>query len=209
MGPHSKQHIQKGRPRCFLHELLQDCRHTKHTYLSTNVQNTYAPKFLVGSSMYDLKKKNKKKNGQYIYSLNTWFIINEVLHQWYSKAFLYPLCPQQYNINISDGNQVLLISHVKRKVPAGAPPPGPAMLIPELCYLTGCLLFVCLALVRACVLPLISTSSAPWSDHKVILGQPLVWDLTRCSCFWSTALHCTADPPEQLELRDYKITKEL
>uniref|UniRef100_A0A8C4IRF4 Piwi like RNA-mediated silencing 1 n=1 Tax=Dicentrarchus labrax TaxID=13489 RepID=A0A8C4IRF4_DICLA len=37
----------------------------------------------------------------------------------------------------TDGNQVLLISRVKRLGPAGAPPPGPAMLIPELCYLTG------------------------------------------------------------------------
>lgn len=105
------------------------------------MQNTYTPKFLVGT------------NCQYIYNLNTWFIINVVLHQWYSyyKGFLYLLCPQQYNIDISDGNQVLLISHVKTKGPAGGPPPGPAMLIPELCYLTGCLLFVCLALVHACL----------------------------------------------------------
>nr|XP_046242705.1 piwi-like protein 1 [Scatophagus argus]XP_046242706.1 piwi-like protein 1 [Scatophagus argus]XP_046242707.1 piwi-like protein 1 [Scatophagus argus] len=43
----------------------------------------------------------------------------------------------QYGLDISDGNQVLLISHVKRMGPAGAPPPGPAMLVPELCYLTG------------------------------------------------------------------------
>uniref|UniRef100_A0A671UAF1 Piwi-like RNA-mediated gene silencing 1 n=1 Tax=Sparus aurata TaxID=8175 RepID=A0A671UAF1_SPAAU len=43
----------------------------------------------------------------------------------------------QYNLEITDGNQVLLVSHVKRLGPAGAPPPGPAMLIPELCYLTG------------------------------------------------------------------------
>ncbi|XP_073321445.1 piwi-like protein 1 [Pagrus major] len=43
----------------------------------------------------------------------------------------------QYNLDITDGNQVLLVSHVKRLGPAGAPPPGPAMLIPELCYLTG------------------------------------------------------------------------
>uniref|UniRef100_A0A8P4K5E4 Piwi like RNA-mediated silencing 1 n=1 Tax=Dicentrarchus labrax TaxID=13489 RepID=A0A8P4K5E4_DICLA len=43
----------------------------------------------------------------------------------------------QYGLDISDGNQVLLISRVKRLGPAGAPPPGPAMLIPELCYLTG------------------------------------------------------------------------
>lgn len=44
---------------------------------------------------------------------------------------------KQYGLDISDGNQVLLISNVKRMGPAGAPPPGPAMLIPELCYLTG------------------------------------------------------------------------
>uniref|UniRef100_A0AAX7TJI3 Piwi domain-containing protein n=1 Tax=Astatotilapia calliptera TaxID=8154 RepID=A0AAX7TJI3_ASTCA len=43
----------------------------------------------------------------------------------------------QYGLDITDENQVLLISYVKRMGPAGAPPPGPAMLIPELCYLTG------------------------------------------------------------------------
>ncbi|XP_031598996.1 piwi-like protein 1 [Oreochromis aureus] len=43
----------------------------------------------------------------------------------------------QYGLDITDENQVLLISYVKKMGPAGAPPPGPAMLIPELCYLTG------------------------------------------------------------------------
>ncbi|KAK9522441.1 hypothetical protein VZT92_018908 [Zoarces viviparus] len=43
----------------------------------------------------------------------------------------------QYNLDIADGNQVLLVSHVKKMVPSGQPPPGPAMLIPELCFLTG------------------------------------------------------------------------
>ncbi|KAM9360706.1 piwi-like protein 1 [Symphorus nematophorus] len=43
----------------------------------------------------------------------------------------------QYGLEITDVNQVLLVSHVKRMSPAGGPPPGPAMLIPELCYLTG------------------------------------------------------------------------
>uniref|UniRef100_A0AAX7U8Y4 Piwi domain-containing protein n=1 Tax=Astatotilapia calliptera TaxID=8154 RepID=A0AAX7U8Y4_ASTCA len=43
----------------------------------------------------------------------------------------------QYGLDITDENQVLLISYVKRMGPAGAPPPGPAMLIPELCYLTA------------------------------------------------------------------------
>ncbi|XP_070820601.1 piwi-like protein 1 [Chaetodon trifascialis] len=42
----------------------------------------------------------------------------------------------QYGLDISDGNQVLLISHVKRFAAAAAPL-GPAMLVPELCYLTG------------------------------------------------------------------------
>uniref|UniRef100_A0A665WN07 Piwi-like RNA-mediated gene silencing 1 n=1 Tax=Echeneis naucrates TaxID=173247 RepID=A0A665WN07_ECHNA len=42
----------------------------------------------------------------------------------------------QYGLDITDGNQVLLISQVKRG-PLGAPLPSPAMLIPELCYLTG------------------------------------------------------------------------
>lgn len=44
---------------------------------------------------------------------------------------------QQYSLDITDGNQALLVSHVKRLGPAGRPPPGPAMLIPEFCYLTG------------------------------------------------------------------------
>ncbi|XP_054466265.1 piwi-like protein 1 [Anoplopoma fimbria] len=43
----------------------------------------------------------------------------------------------QYNLDIADGNQVLLVSHVKKMGPSGGPPPGPAMLIPELCFLTG------------------------------------------------------------------------
>uniref|UniRef100_A0A3Q3VLJ3 Piwi-like protein 1 n=1 Tax=Mola mola TaxID=94237 RepID=A0A3Q3VLJ3_MOLML len=43
----------------------------------------------------------------------------------------------QYGLEITDGNQVLLISHVKKMGPAGALPRGPAMLVPELCYLTG------------------------------------------------------------------------
>uniref|UniRef100_A0A8C5BZH4 Piwi like RNA-mediated silencing 1 n=1 Tax=Gadus morhua TaxID=8049 RepID=A0A8C5BZH4_GADMO len=43
----------------------------------------------------------------------------------------------QYTLDITDGNQVLLISHVKRLGPAGPAPPGPAMLVPEFCYLTG------------------------------------------------------------------------
>ncbi|KAF3696050.1 Piwi-like protein 1 [Channa argus] len=42
----------------------------------------------------------------------------------------------QYGLEIIDGNQVLLISQVKRMGPDGAAK-GPAMLIPELCYLTG------------------------------------------------------------------------
>ncbi|TKS79036.1 Piwi-like protein 1 [Collichthys lucidus] len=43
----------------------------------------------------------------------------------------------QYGLDITDDNQALLVSHMRRLGPAGAPPPGPAMLIPELCYLTG------------------------------------------------------------------------
>ncbi|KAG1974044.1 piwi-like protein 1 [Pimephales promelas] len=43
----------------------------------------------------------------------------------------------QYGLDITDGNQALLVSHVKRPGPAGRPPPGPAMLVPEFCYLTG------------------------------------------------------------------------
>nr|XP_020446024.1 LOW QUALITY PROTEIN: piwi-like protein 1 [Monopterus albus] len=43
----------------------------------------------------------------------------------------------QYGLEISDRSQVLLISHVRKRSPAGAPPPGPALLVPELCYLTG------------------------------------------------------------------------
>uniref|UniRef100_A0A8C6V1H9 Piwi-like RNA-mediated gene silencing 1 n=1 Tax=Neogobius melanostomus TaxID=47308 RepID=A0A8C6V1H9_9GOBI len=44
----------------------------------------------------------------------------------------------QYGLDIADGNQAMLVSHVKKKMgPSGGPPPGPAMLVPELCYLTG------------------------------------------------------------------------
>ncbi|XP_051508988.1 piwi-like protein 1 [Myxocyprinus asiaticus] len=43
----------------------------------------------------------------------------------------------QYGLDITDGNQVLLVSHVKRLGPTSRPPPGPAMLVPEFCYLTG------------------------------------------------------------------------
>ncbi|KAM6930622.1 piwi-like protein 1 [Xenentodon cancila] len=43
----------------------------------------------------------------------------------------------QYSLDITDGNQVLLVSHVKRMGPTQGPPPGPAMLIPEFCYFTG------------------------------------------------------------------------
>ncbi|XP_054611859.1 piwi-like protein 1 [Dunckerocampus dactyliophorus] len=42
----------------------------------------------------------------------------------------------QYGLEITDGNQVLLVSNVKRVRP-GQALAGPAMLIPELCYLTG------------------------------------------------------------------------
>ncbi|KAL0979478.1 hypothetical protein UPYG_G00185620 [Umbra pygmaea] len=43
----------------------------------------------------------------------------------------------QYGLDISDDNQVLLISNVKKLGPSGGPPPGPALLVPEFCYLTG------------------------------------------------------------------------
>ncbi|XP_037115295.1 piwi-like protein 1 [Syngnathus acus] len=42
----------------------------------------------------------------------------------------------QYGLEITDCNQVLLVSHVKRVAP-GQTPAGPALLIPELCYFTG------------------------------------------------------------------------
>lgn len=53
-------------------------------------------------------------------------LIRGLVHAFYLK---------QYGLDIIDGNQVLLISHVKKF--AGAAPLGPAMLVPELCYLTG------------------------------------------------------------------------
>ncbi|XP_068616765.1 piwi-like protein 1 isoform X2 [Brachionichthys hirsutus] len=43
----------------------------------------------------------------------------------------------RYGLDIAETNQVLLVSQLKKLGPAGAPPPGPAMLVPELCYLTG------------------------------------------------------------------------
>uniref|UniRef100_A0A8C1WWW8 Piwi-like RNA-mediated gene silencing 1 n=1 Tax=Cyprinus carpio TaxID=7962 RepID=A0A8C1WWW8_CYPCA len=54
-----------------------------------------------------------------------------------SVTLSYSLSLQQYGLDITDGNQVLLVSHVKRLGPSGLPPPGPAMLVPEFCYLTG------------------------------------------------------------------------
>jgi len=54
------------------------------------------------------------------------------------RSDIHTFCFKQYNLDIADGNQVLLVSHVKKVlVPSGGPPPGPAMLIPELCFLTG------------------------------------------------------------------------
>lgn len=47
------------------------------------------------------------------------------------------VCSQQYNLDITDKRQALLVSHAKKKALPGAPPPGPALLVPELCYLTG------------------------------------------------------------------------
>uniref|UniRef100_A0A6Q2X732 Piwi-like protein 1 n=1 Tax=Esox lucius TaxID=8010 RepID=A0A6Q2X732_ESOLU len=43
----------------------------------------------------------------------------------------------QYSLDISDDHQVLLVSNVKKAGPSGRPPPGPALLVPEFCYLTG------------------------------------------------------------------------
>ncbi|XP_061663732.1 piwi-like protein 1 [Syngnathoides biaculeatus] len=42
----------------------------------------------------------------------------------------------RYGVEIKDSNQVLLVSHVKW-LARGQTPPGPALLIPELCYLTA------------------------------------------------------------------------
>ncbi|XP_053534320.1 piwi-like protein 1 [Ictalurus punctatus] len=42
----------------------------------------------------------------------------------------------EYDLQITDRNQVLLVSHVRRLGPAAAPPPGPVLLILEFCYLT-------------------------------------------------------------------------
>lgn len=44
---------------------------------------------------------------------------------------------QQYNQEITDLNQPVLVSQTKRKRGPGGVMPGPAVLIPELCYLTG------------------------------------------------------------------------
>lgn len=44
---------------------------------------------------------------------------------------------QQYNQEITDLKQPVLVSQPKRRRGPGGTLPGPAMLIPELCYLTG------------------------------------------------------------------------
>ncbi|KAL4609246.1 piwi-like protein 1 [Arapaima gigas] len=44
---------------------------------------------------------------------------------------------KQYGLEVTDLNQVLLVSNLKRWSRPGAPPPGPALLVPEFCYLTG------------------------------------------------------------------------
>uniref|UniRef100_A0A671U8K6 Piwi-like RNA-mediated gene silencing 1 n=1 Tax=Sparus aurata TaxID=8175 RepID=A0A671U8K6_SPAAU len=79
----------------------------------------------------------------------------------------------QYNLEITDGNQVLLVSHVKRLGPAGAPPPGPAMLIPELCYLTGYHLSLS---VYMCVYMYICYMYDPWTAEwaKEMRGMSLI-----------------------------------
>uniref|UniRef100_A0A3B3S5C4 Piwi-like RNA-mediated gene silencing 1 n=1 Tax=Paramormyrops kingsleyae TaxID=1676925 RepID=A0A3B3S5C4_9TELE len=43
----------------------------------------------------------------------------------------------QYGLEVTDDNQILLVSNVKRLGPSGQPPPGPALLVPEFCYMTG------------------------------------------------------------------------
>uniref|UniRef100_A0A672JIH6 Piwi-like protein 1 n=1 Tax=Salarias fasciatus TaxID=181472 RepID=A0A672JIH6_SALFA len=43
----------------------------------------------------------------------------------------------QYNLTITDERQPLLVSKVKKWSRTGAPAPGPALLLPEFCYLTG------------------------------------------------------------------------
>ncbi|KAG2470727.1 PIWL1 protein, partial [Polypterus senegalus] len=52
----------------------------------------------------------------------------------YESSILLSL--DQYSLDITDNNQVLLISRVKKSGPGGRPL-GPALLIPEFCYLTG------------------------------------------------------------------------
>ncbi|KAM3867758.1 piwi-like protein 1 [Diretmus argenteus] len=76
-------------------------------------------KRLVASSVYDLVNIVKTSNPE-TYS-NIWKVI--VL------SLTLPLS--------SAASNTLLVSHVKRMGPPGAAPPGPAMLIPEFCYLTG------------------------------------------------------------------------
>lgn len=44
---------------------------------------------------------------------------------------------QQYNQEITDLKQPVLVSQPKRRRGPGGTLPGPVMLIPELCYLTG------------------------------------------------------------------------
>ena len=53
---------------------------------------------------------------------------------------IHVFCSKQYAQEVTDDNQPLLVSHIKKMGPGGRLPSGPAMLVPELCYLTGYLL---------------------------------------------------------------------
>lgn len=83
-----------------------------------------------------------------VYTLITpqggWHVVNEALTapEGVHTAWLVHSVPsfppeQQYNQEITDLKQPVLVSQPKRRRGPGGTLPGPAMLIPELCYLTG------------------------------------------------------------------------
>lgn len=110
-----------------------------------------------------------------------------------------PVCSQQYNLDIGEKNQALLVSHAKKRAPAGAPPPGPALLVPELCYLTG----LCWHLSEGlCTISAVTRLVPAGKLNGKILSFPGLTDKMRNDFVIMKALHDhTKLNPEQREGR--------